>query len=219
MGRKLDSLTNANIGAIIRFRYDGGSRAGAVREVAVERKFLEGIVGRDLTTPPQSGEHPYRQYKNVLASDIEVVKEQWETYHDLMHPKDEETPNEEPVAKAIHGVDTIVTRADFVVVREQVKNGLERLSSEELAALYQKLFLKDKAAFAKFDTETGEVVVKETVMVPYFIVSSNVEFTIVNTNGDNLFVKSTADETGVCVAGKSVTPEELARAIFAHIGK
>ena len=197
-------LSDAQIGSTVQFRYDGGSRPGAIRQIIIEDIISKNgsasatVIGRDLTSAlDANGQPPYRQYKNELAYDVSLV----------------EAPNQEPAVGTTKHV-------SFVDVQQAVADNICNLPADDLAMLYNQLCHNDNADVV-FDEDTGTFKVEAEERAEQFadIVYDygSCTFSVMNVNGDVVVVGLIDQDVYVDESKTPVSPQEFVEILAKHL--
>lgn len=205
----LSKLTQATEGQELTFVYNSGTSPGRTRRVRIQKVSQYGsamnegyVVAEDL----EDDEQP-KNFSSAYATNIQTIDEQME-----FKPK-----------KAI------VNRVSFIDVRRAIEAKIQDLTSEDLAKLYEQYVVGDDQIDVEFDVETGDVVVSEPEIKPYFRHNSSGNVCIVNQQKHGLvldFEQEDAymdvfytDESGDTVLNglSCVSPQDLVEILMAHL--
>jgi len=172
----LNNLTEASVGQKIEFVYNAGSAPGIKRTVRVLETHPRGstldmgwIRGEDL-----NDENCPKNFSAHYADDVMVVDEQVEST---------------PTGNAI------VNRIPFTDVRKAIASKIEALSSDQLVELYSKFVVDNHDIDVEFDEQTGDVVVSEPEIDPFFSFDPNQNMMIVNKQKEGMVIVQNEDCT------------------------
>jgi hypothetical protein len=201
------SLRDAKVGDVVEFTYNSGTNYGARRHVEVTEVIQEGsagglgyIRGEDLDDGRQ-----IKTFSAVYA--FSIIRE-----------------NDEPQAARR----PIQSRLTFPEVQRQLAAKMEDIPSERLAELYEELVVADEEVDVEFDTATGEIVVSEPEIEPYFTLNPARVLTVVNQQKEGMVIDFNEEKAELCFGygnqcGQNATmcdpatPQELVNALIAHL--